>query len=251
MDLQLHGKRAIVTGGSRGLGKAIARHLAEEGVDMVVAARGRESLEAAAVELAEATGRRIVAVSADVSSDSSVDALIATAIESLGGVDILINNAAAPGAGKAARIADIDATRMLSDIDVKIGGYLRTARSVVPHMVKNGWGRIINIGGLAAHRTGNYVGALRSAAVTAITKNLADEFGRSGIGAIAIHPGFLRTATADAAAEERARHSTTNGRLIELSEVAWLVTMLASPKCIAINGETIRAGGGTPGVIYY
>src|ERR1700688_2865388 len=97
MDLQLKGKRAIVTGGSRGIGKAIARQLAEEGVDVVIAARGRELLEATAAEIAKATGRRIVPIVADMGDDASVEALVAKAVAALGGLDILVNNAAAPG----------------------------------------------------------------------------------------------------------------------------------------------------------
>jgi len=251
MDLQLTAKRAIVTGGSRGLGKAIALQLAQEGVDVVIAARGADALNTTALELEAATGRRIVPVTTDVGLDASVDALIAKAIEVLGGVDILINNAAAPGAGKAARIAEVDSARMLHDIDIKVGGYLRAARAAVPHMMSAGWGRIINIGGLAARRTGNYVSALRNAAISAITKNVADELGPCAISSIAIHPGFLRTAGADQSAEERARRSTNLGRLIEFSEIAWLSAVLASPRCTVINGETIQAAGGTPGIINY
>src|SRR5579859_1274805 len=103
MDLQLMGKRAIVTGGSRGIGRAIAHALAEEGVDVVIAARTREPLNQAATEIATATNRRVIGIAADMADDNSVDALIEGAVMALGGVDILVNNAAAPGAGKAAK----------------------------------------------------------------------------------------------------------------------------------------------------
>src|SRR5215469_4223863 len=97
MDLGLKGKRAIVTGGSRGIGKAIARQLAEEGVDVAIAARTQAPLEATAREIAAATGRRIVPIVADMGDNESVRALVATAVRELGGVDILVNDAAAPG----------------------------------------------------------------------------------------------------------------------------------------------------------
>ena len=97
MDLQLKGKRAIVTGGSRGIGKVIARQLAQEGVDVVIAARSKEPLRAAAAELAAETGRRIIPVVVDTGDERSVNALVAAAIAELGGVDILVNNAAIPG----------------------------------------------------------------------------------------------------------------------------------------------------------
>src|SRR5213083_3498436 len=100
MDLGLQGKRAIVTGGSRGIGKAVARVLAEEGCDVVIAARGIEALESAAEELASATGRRIEPVVVDTGSDTSVTDMVSAAEAALGGVDILVNSAARP-AGQA------------------------------------------------------------------------------------------------------------------------------------------------------
>src|ERR1700727_1838002 len=97
MDLELRGKRAIVTGGSRGIGKAIARQLAEEGVDVIISARNKEQVRATASELSAATGRRVIPAIADTRDKDAVDALIATAVAELGGVDILVNNAAVPG----------------------------------------------------------------------------------------------------------------------------------------------------------
>jgi NAD(P)-dependent dehydrogenase (short-subunit alcohol dehydrogenase family) len=97
MDLLLHGKRAIVTGGSRGIGKVIARQLAQEGVDVVISARNQQQLRATAEELSAETGRRIVPVVADTGDEKAVNALVASAIAELGGVDILVNNAAVPG----------------------------------------------------------------------------------------------------------------------------------------------------------
>ena len=251
MNLELTGKRAIVTGGSRGLGFAIARQLAEEGVDVVIAGRQSKTLEAAAAHLVSCSGRRIVPIVTEVLNDTSVAALVAGAVQHLGGVDILINNAASPGAGSAPSIADVDTEVMLRDYDVKIGGYIRTARAVAPSMASQGWGRIINIGGLAARRSGNYTASARNAAVSALTKNLCDEYGPRGVGVLAIHPGFLRTPSAGEKQEARARQSTILGRLIEFSEIAWLVAMLTSPRCVAMNGETLKAAGGTPGTIEY
>ena len=251
MDLHLMGKRAIVTGGSRGIGRAIAHALAEEGVDVVIAARTREPLNQAATEIATATNRRVIGIAADMADDNSVDALVEGAVRALGGVDILVNNAAAPGAGKAAKIGDVVTANLLTDVDAKVGGYIRAARAVAPHMAAAGYGRIVNIGGLAARRTGNYVSALRNAAISAITKNLADELGPRGVGAIAIHPGFLRTPGADAAAEARAQGATSYGRLIGFEEIASLVVLLASPRTAVLNGDTLQAVGGVRGVIDY
>lgn len=97
LDLELTGKRAIVTGGSRGIGKSIARELAREGADVVIAARGKDKLEATAAELSAETGRRVVPLVVDTGNETSVNALVERAVAALGGVDILVNNAALPG----------------------------------------------------------------------------------------------------------------------------------------------------------
>jgi len=253
MDLELTGKRAIVTGGSRGIGKAIARQLAEEGVDVAIAARGKEQLDATAREIAAATGRRIVPIVADMGDDESVRALVATVVRELGGVDILVNDAAAPGGTvPSAKVEQVTGGNLLFDINVKVAGYLRAAQAVAPHMVKNGWGRMINIGGGAARRTGNYIASVRNAAVTSLTKNLADELGPKGVNVVAIHPGMTRAGQAiEPAVEARSKASVSIGRLVEAREIAYLVAFLASPKSIAINGETIAAGGGAIGPINY
>ena len=103
MDLQLQGKRALVTGGSRGIGKAVARTLAAEGCDVAIAARDRARLDDAAAELRAETGRTIVPIQVETGDDASVRAMVAYACEQLGGIDILVNNAAKPGAGRASR----------------------------------------------------------------------------------------------------------------------------------------------------
>jgi NAD(P)-dependent dehydrogenase (short-subunit alcohol dehydrogenase family) len=253
MDLQLKGKRAIVTGGSRGIGKAIARQLAEEGVDVAIAARSQEQLEATAREIAAATGRRILPIVADMGDDASVKALVATALRELGGIDILVNDAAAPGGTvPSAKIEQVASDNLLFDINVKVAGYLRAAQAVAPHLVKNGWGRIINIGGGAARRTGNYIASVRNAAVSSLTKNLADELGPKGVNVVAIHPGTTRAGQViEPALEARAKASVSIGRIVDAAEIAYLVAFLASPKSVAINGETIAAGGGMLGPINY
>jgi NAD(P)-dependent dehydrogenase (short-subunit alcohol dehydrogenase family) len=252
VDLQLKGKRAIVTGGSRGIGKVIARHLAEEGVDVVIAARTKEPLREAAAEIARATGRRIIAAVADTADKAQVDALVATTVAELGGVDILVNNAAIPGGvSSATRLEEVVDDAVIEDIDVKVVGYLRTARAAAPHMLASGWGRIINIGGLAAQRTGRIAATLRNVGVTSVTKTLADELGSKGVNVVAVHPGATRTEKTDAQAEAKYASSSSLGRIIDADEVAWLVTFLASPRSAAVNGEAIAANGGSPGWIRY
>jgi len=252
VDLELAGKRAIVTGGSRGIGKVIARQLALEGADVVIAARGAEQLELTAAQLSRETGRRILPLVVDTGDERSVNQLIATAIDRFGRIDILVNNAAVPGGiSPATQLDQIVDEQVLQDINIKVVGYLRTARALAPHLIKNGWGRIINIGGLAIYRTGRPVATLRNVGVAAITKNLADELGPKGINVVAIHPGATRTERTDPATERALGSQVSIGRIVDASEVASVVAFLASPRSVAINGEAIAAGGGTLGTIHY
>jgi NAD(P)-dependent dehydrogenase (short-subunit alcohol dehydrogenase family) len=251
-DFQLKGKRVLVTGGSLGIGKAIARIFAQEGANVVIAARGKESLEATAAQLEKETGRAVFPIVADTGNKASVDSLVAQTVKRLGGIDILVNNAAVPGGISAAtRLEQIIDEEVLLDIDIKVVGYLRTARAAAPHLIANGWGRIINIGGLALRRTGRPVATLRNVGVAALTKNLADELGPKGINVNALHPGATRTERTDAEAVKRAGGNNSIGRIVDAEEVAWVVAFLASPLSAAINGEAIPVGGGVPGTIHY
>src|SRR5437867_3078418 len=149
MDLGLQGKHAIVTGGSRGIGKAIARELAREGVDVAIVARNKGDLEATARELAAETNRRIVPLAADVTSKEQVDRMVAEAARQLGGLHILVNSGSAPG-GSATATGPIETVideDLLQDFNVKYVGALRCSRAVIPFMKTGGWGRIINISG--------------------------------------------------------------------------------------------------------
>src|ERR1051326_8893761 len=265
MDLELAGKTAIVTGGSRGIGKAIARELARERVDVAIVARSMPDLKNTAAELAEATGRRIVPVAADTGDDASVKAMVEQAAAELGHLDILVNCAAQPGGqGPVPKLGDVTDDLFWADVNVKVMGYLRCAREVAPHMMRQGWGRIINISGLAARSTGSMIGSMRNVAVVAMTKNMADELGQHGINVTVVHPGLTRTEKTPAviaalaarqsiteAEAEKRMVSTLAGRWIDASEIAHVVTFLASPKASAVNGDAIPAAGGIRGSIYY
>jgi NAD(P)-dependent dehydrogenase (short-subunit alcohol dehydrogenase family) len=266
MDLHLSGKRALVTGGSRGIGKAIARILAEEGCDVAIAARDAERLAAAAAELSSATGRRVVGIPVDTGDDDSVRAMVAAVTEALGGVDILVNNAARPGGQSAPpTLATLTRSDLFDEVEVKVMGYLRCAQAVAPQMIERGWGRIVNVSGLAARSTGSIVGSIRNVAVAAMTKNLADELGRHGITVTVVHPGLTRTeatpgviaARAAAAGLEpavvEARMAQGNAlkRIVDADEVAAVVAFLASPRAAAITGDAVACGGGQPGPIFY
>jgi NAD(P)-dependent dehydrogenase (short-subunit alcohol dehydrogenase family) len=251
MDLDLTGKRALVTGGSRGIGKAIARELAREGADVAIAARDQARIDAAVAELAAESGRRIVGISTDTGDAAAVAAMVASAAGALGGIDILVNAAAQPGGQRPApRWDEVSEEALFAEIRVKVLGYLRVSQAAAPYMMAAGWGRIINVSGLAARQAGSVVGSVRNVAVAAMAKNLADELAPHGITVTTVHPGITRTeATSEAAAARPAANLA--GRLIDAREVAYVVTFLASPKSVAINGDAIAAGGGVPGPIYF
>lgn len=260
MDLQLVGRRALVTGGSRGIGKAVAAALIAEGATVTITARGREALERTAADLGAHP------VVADTGDDDSVRAMVARTVEEMGGVDILVNAAAVPGGqSPPPALAEITSAAFWADVNVKVLGYLRCAQAVAPGMVERGWGRIINVSGLAARTTGSTIGSIRNVAVAAMTKNLADELGPSGVNVTVVHPGLTRTEAtpgvfeALAAAqgievadvERRFAGRTSIGRIVDAAEVATVITFLASPLSVAINGDAIACGGGSPGAIHY
>jgi NAD(P)-dependent dehydrogenase (short-subunit alcohol dehydrogenase family) len=267
MDLELGGKRALVTGGSRGIGKAVAKALAHEGADVALLARSADALAAAVAELSAETGRKVVFVSADTTDDESVRHGFAQAVQQLGGsIDILVNAAAEP-AGFAAppTLGEITGEFFHGELDTKVMGYIRCAREVVGGMQAKGWGRIVNVSGLAARQTGNTVGSIRNVAVAALTKNMADELGASGINVTVVHPGLTRTertaplvasraavrGVSEQAVEDEMAAGNSTRHLVDACEVAFVVAFLCSPKSRAINGDAIAVGGGAPRSIHY
>src|SRR5262245_40542724 len=272
MDLGLQGKRAIVTGGSLGIGKAIARELAREGVDVAIVARTKDQLEATARELAAETGRRVIPLAADVTSKAQVDAMVAQAAAQLGGLHILVNSGSPPG-GSATATGPIETVvdeDLLHDFNVKYVGTLRCARAAIPHIKQQGWGRIINISGTNARNAGNLSGGARNTSLVHLTKTLAVQLGRFGITVNCIHPGTTRTERtprllAARAAELRISpeeverqdfaHDSPRGnaicRMVDATEIAYLTVFLASDKAWAVSGELVVATGGAGKAVYY
>ena len=272
MDLGLRGKRAIVTGGSLGIGKAIARELAREGVDVAIVARTKDQLEATARELAAETKQRVIPLAADVTSRAQVDAMVAQAAAELGGVHILVNSGSPPG-GSATATGPIETVvdeDLLQDFNVKYVGALRCARAVIPHMKAQGWGRIINISGTNARNAGNLSGGARNTSLVHLTKTLAVQLGRFGITVNCIHPGTTRTERTPRLLAARATelgiptddvekrdytYESPRGnsicRMVDAAEIAYLTAFLASDKAWAVSGELVVATGGAGRSVYY
>jgi len=272
MDLGLSGKNAIVTGGSLGIGKAIALELAREGANVAVAARSKGPLEAAAQEIAAATKRRVIALPCDVTSKAQVDALIAQAASQLGGVHILVNSGSPPGGSPSATgpIESVVDEDLLHDFNVKYVGALRCARAVIPYMREQKWGRIINISGTNARNAGNLSGGARNTSLVHLTKTLAVQLGRFGITVNCIHPGTTRTERTPRLLAARAKElniapeaveahdfapDSPRGnaicRMVDASEIAYVTAFLASDKAWAVSGELIVATGGAGRSVYY
>jgi NAD(P)-dependent dehydrogenase (short-subunit alcohol dehydrogenase family) len=272
MDLGLQGKRAIVTGGSLGIGKAIARELAREGVDVAIVARTKDRLEATAKELAGETGRRVIPLAADVTSRAQVDAMVAQVVAQLGGLHILVNSGSPPG-GSASATGPIESVvdeELLHDFNVKYVGALRCARAAIPHLKAQKWGRIINISGTNARNAGNLSGGARNTSLVHLTKTLAVQLGRFGITVNCIHPGTTRTERTPRLLAARAKElgvapeevesrdfapDSPRGnaicRMVDAAEIAHVATFLASDKSWAVSGELVVATGGAGRAVYY
>jgi NAD(P)-dependent dehydrogenase (short-subunit alcohol dehydrogenase family) len=266
MDLRLQGKTALVTGGSKGIGKCTVRNLAEEGCDVAIMARDMAAAEEAANEIARATNRKVIAVRADTSDETQVKAAVGHVMAAFGKIDILVNCAAkAAGQSKPPSLLEVTNDEFFGEMNVKVMGYLRTIQAVAPQMKANGWGRIINVSGMAARTTGSIVGTVRNVSVAALTKNVADELAGTGITVTCVHPGMTvtektpglieRQAKANnitpAEMEKRMDSRNVNRKVVHMQEVADLITFLASPRSVAINGDVVAANGGAPGSVHY
>ncbi len=181
-------------------------------------------------------------------------------------IDILVNAAAEPaGFAGPPKLQQISGEHFHAEMDTKVMGYIRCAREVVDGMRAQGWGRIVNISGLAARQSGSAVGSMRNIAVAALTKNMADELGPAGIQVTVVHPGLTRTertaplvaarareqGVAEAAIEAQMAAGNSIQHLVTADEVAYVVAFLCSPRSRAINGDAIAAGGGAPRSIHY
>lgn len=242
--IDLKGKRALVTGGSRGIGAAIALALAENGADVAFTyQRSAERAESTAASIA-ATGRRARAIQADSADPQAITRSVRECVETLGGLDILVNSAAI---GHAGPIADIDLNEFQALLDVNVRAPVLFAKAAVPHLGEGG--RIITIGSSLGERVpfpGVTAYAMSKAALTSFTRGLSRELGPRGITVNLVQPGSVDTDAnpADGAAADFQRSLTSLGRFGEPREIANAVVFLASSAASIITGATLTADGG-------
>ena len=264
MDLQLTGKKAIVTGASRGIGRAIARQLALEGRDVAICARTAGPLQEAAAALAHESGRQVVPIVVYTLNADSIKHFVYTAARELGGIHIVINNAARVGGtpGTVEAVSDMD---VLRDFEEKVVGYLRTVQAATPYLKQAGWGRVINISGGAGRAPGTAVSGGIHIGTVNLTKSMANALGPYGINVNAIYPGQTITeATLERYAEQAQRDGTTAEEIhqaadartvlkhvVTATDIGYVVAMLCSPLAIGVHGEAIGLDGGNRADMHY
>ena len=255
MDLGLKGKTALVTGASEGIGSAVARRLADEGVRVAICARTEAMLNATAAQIAKATGMDIVPIPADLRTLAGCQGVVAQAAERLGGLDILVNNAGASAFG-----AFVDQPDDAFDdaINGKLLGYIRCAKAVIPHMQRRGGGTIVNITGATQQAVPLHTpGSACNAAIRMFSKELSMELGPLNIRVNSVAPGRIQTARSDRLLETTAAAQGTSpdvilsqliktipsGRVGTIDDIGDAVCFLVSERASYINGAALVIDG--------
>ncbi len=256
MDLQLAGKSAFVTGGSKGIGRACAHLLAQEGCDLAVTARSRDQLDVTAKEVADATGRTVLPLTGDMSVTEDVNACVEQAIDALGKIDILVTCAGSSPGGLLEEMGD---GNWESSLQLKFMGYVRSVRAVIGHMRERGTGSVVLVVGNDGLKPSYWeitAGAANAADLN-FASSIAEQYARYGIRVNTVNPGPVATDRWDGLekafardkqvdqdrAHELAVSSLPLGRICESDEVADLVAFLASPRASYINGAHVPIDG--------
>jgi hypothetical protein len=257
VDLRLTGRRAVVTGGSKGLGKAIAAELLAEGAAVAICSRHAGELKEAAAELrAAAPETQLFAQPCDVTDPAQVTDFIAAANAELGGLDILVNNAGGAKPGRFATLTDDD---WHDDIEVKLFSQIRCIRAALPHLRSSAAPRVININALYARYPDPafLASSVNRASCLSLSKALSIELGAEGILVNSVNIGFVETPQWENIHRRRAPEMPADeyfgglakaevplGRFGRSDEVAGLVAFLASDRASYIAGASIDVGGG-------
>jgi 3-hydroxybutyrate dehydrogenase len=257
--LKLRGRLALITGGGRGIGRAIAFALAREGASIAVAARTRAQIESVAVGIADEFGIEAFAVECDVAYSESVHRAFKRVSEKFGcGPDILVNNA---GIVETAPFVKTDEAIWQRHLAVNLTGTFHCTRAGLPAMLERGWGRIINVASIAGKTGAPYISAYSASkhGVLGLTRSLALEVAAKGVTVNAICPGYvdtemtsrgvenivLRTGKPADEALEAIKRMSPQQRLVTPEEVAAVALLLASEEGRGINGQAINVDGGT------
>lgn len=266
LDLNLSGKTAIVTGGSAGIGLATAKGLYKEGVNVVIAARSLSTLEEAVQEIKNAPSptsqNEVISISADLTKVEDIEKVVLGTSERFGRIDILINNA---GSARAGSFLDLEDEVFLDAWHLKLLGYIRFVRLVVPYFKQQGDGRIVNIiGGAGRTPRPNFLpGGTTNAALLNFTRGISKELAQNNIRINAISPGLTDTRRAKTLAQQNAQSLGISveeynlqavegiplGKIVQPDEIAALALFLVSDLASSITGTEIQVdGGATPGV---
>jgi 3-oxoacyl-[acyl-carrier protein] reductase len=242
----MHDRTCLVTGASRGIGRAIAEELGAEGASVVVNYRSSEGKAAETVEAVEAAGGEAVAAQADVTDPDAVDAMTERVHEELGPVDVLVNNA---GITRDTRFDEMDREQWEAVIDVNLTGAFTTTKALFADLKAAEEGRLINISSVIGQE-GNYGQANYAAAKSGLfgfTRSLAKELAPHGSTANCVAPGYTRTEMVEAVGEDikdRIREDIPLDRFAEVEEIASVVAFLAGEDASYVTGEVIDANGG-------
>ena len=263
MDFNLNNKVALVTGGSRGIGRAVALSLAGQGLDIAICGRTEESLNETAADI-RACGVEAWAIRADVSRNEDIENLVSQTVDMAGRIDVLVNNAVTSSSAPFDELTD---EMFRYHIDVKLMAYIRIARLVLPHMEKQGWGRIVNVGGMTAR----FVAPLRvtngvvNAGVANFTKQLSGSAANHNITVNCVHPGYTLTERVMQIFEREARGSGADidaviakrtgdiplGKLVQPEDIASAVLFFCSPLADMVTGQSIAVDGGSGEAVIY
>jgi 3-oxoacyl-[acyl-carrier protein] reductase len=258
MDLELKGKAAIVTGASRGIGNAIARVLAEEGVALAICSRNRDEIEAAGNEIGSRFGVRVYREAVDLAEPEAPSRFFRNAAASLGPIEIVVNNVGGGASGDFEKLKGEDWERVYRQ---NFAAARELCRAALPGMRERGRGKIVNVAALSGKipRLGQIASNTAKAALISLTQSLACEYGRYGIRCNAVCPAVIVTGRWQQrlrrAAEQAgkpydefvaafARERVPAGRLGSPEDVAHLVAFLASPKSDFVHGAAIEVDGG-------
>ena len=255
--LALSGRRALVTGGGRGIGRAVALDLGRAGAAVAVAARTRAEVEKVAAEM-EGGGGRAVALTIDVADPESVRAAFAQAREALGGIDILVSGAGVAPTAPLARTPDAMWRQVL---ETNLSGVFYCLREALPEMTARGWGRVVNLASIAGKTGYPYIGAYAASkhGVLGLTKCAALEVATTGVTVNAVCPGYVDTPMLEAGvarivektgltreeARRRLADMSPQKRLYTAEEVSALVLFLCGEAAAGINGQALSIDGGT------